>query len=118
MPKLRTSNDLAFLREQLREEREARPTRITLSSGTCGQAAGASAVHKALKAQLSSAGLEDRVHLRVTGCHGFCQQEPLVVLEPLGVLYCRVKVEDVSEIVSKSMVEGEIIDRLLFVDPV
>jgi len=109
---------LASLKEQLVRERDSYAARVILSSGTCGQAAGALAVEKALEEHLNSTGLSDRVDLRVTGCHGFCQQEPLVLVEPLGVLYCRVKPEDVGEIVSESVDKGNIIERLLFRDPV
>jgi len=91
---------------------------VILSSGTCGQAAGALAVQKALEEHLSKGGLRDRVDLRVTGCQGFCQHEPLLILEPLDVLYCRVKPEDVGDIVSESVDKGNVVERLLFTDPV
>jgi len=115
--RLQDAGALASLRDGLRKEREARPIRVTLSSGTCGQASGALSVLAALQDHLGRAGLSDRVHLRVTGCHGFCQEEPLLILEPLDVLYCSVRPDDVAEIISESLVEGRILDRLLFVDP-
>ena len=89
MPKIKDQKDLAAQRDTLSKEREARPMRLTLSSGTCGQASGSLAVLNALKEQLSKAGLDKKVHVRVTGCQGFCEQEPLLILEPLDVLYCR-----------------------------
>jgi NADH-quinone oxidoreductase subunit F len=118
MPRLQGPEDLASLREGLKKKRDERPSLVTLSSGTCGQAAGALAVLEALRKHVDSSGLSHNVHLRVTGCHGFCQQEPLLILEPLRVLYCHVGPEDVSEIVSESLVKGNIVERLLFTDPV
>jgi NADH-quinone oxidoreductase subunit F len=118
MPRLQGQADLASLRKDLEKERADWPALVTLSSGTCGQAAGASAVLEALREHLDSSGLNQNVHLRVTGCHGFCQQEPLLILEPLRVLYCHVEPEDVGEIVSESLVKGNIVERLLFTDPV
>ncbi len=118
MLRLQDADSLSSLRDQLNAERTASPIRLTLSSGTCGQASGSLRVLSALQEQLAKHKLTDRVHLRVTGCQGFCQAEPLVILEPLGVLYCSVKPEDVPEIVSESVVDGKIIERLLYVDPI
>ncbi len=49
-----------------------------------------------------------------TGCHGFCALGPLVILEPAGTFYTKVKPRDVAEIVEKSIEKGEVIDRLLY----
>lgn len=118
MPRIQSLEDLASLREELSKERDSYTARVILSSGTCGQAAGAMAVQKALEKHLSEGGLSDRVDLRVTGCQGFCQYEPLLIVEPLDVLYCRVKPEDVGDIVSESLNKGNVVERLLFTDPV
>ena len=116
MPRVENAGGLAALREQLQKDRETVPMRVTLSSGTCGRASGSSQVLDALERGLRDAGLEEKVHVRVTGCHGFCQQEPIIAVDPLDVLYCRVKPEDVAEIVSESLVKHNVVERLLFVD--
>ncbi|OFW55782.1 MAG: NADH dehydrogenase [Actinobacteria bacterium RBG_16_64_13] len=109
-------SDLASCREGLTRERSAWPIRVTLSGGTCGEASGSTGVLKALTTQLHKDGLAEKVHVRVTGCQGFCQEEPLLIVEPLDVLYCNVKSEDVSEIVRESLVNGRVVERLCFVD--
>jgi NADH-quinone oxidoreductase subunit F len=73
---------------------------------------------EALKRELAGQGLEKQVHLRVTGCHGFCEQEPIVLFEPENLFYSRVRAEDVPEIVSRTVKNGKIIERLLYSDPV
>ena len=83
MPRLQSPEALASFREGLARERQAWPMRITLSGGTCGEASGSLAVLQAVRAQLEENGLTDEVHVRVTGCQGFCQQEPLLTVEPL-----------------------------------
>src|SRR3972149_4989317 len=118
MPRVQNPDDLTLLKEQIIRQRDSYSARVILSSGTCGQAAGALAVEKAIEKHLSTVGLRDRVDLRVTGCQGFCQQEPVLLLEPLDILYCRVKPEDVAEIVSESLEKQKVIPRLLFKDPV
>ena len=55
--------------------------------------------------------------LAETGCHGFCEQGPLVVIEPDGTFYTRVKVKDVAEIVETTIKSNKIVERLLYTDP-
>jgi len=113
-----THGALAELRERLRDERGAYHKRVTVSSGTCGEACGSLTVIKALREELVKHGLTDAVHLRSTGCHGFCEQEPLVIIEPGDIFYCRVRPEDAAEIVGRTVARGEVIERLLYTDPV
>ncbi len=118
MPRLDSPAALEALRKRLMAARAFWPIRLILSSGTCGQASGSLAVLAALRRRLDQPDLRDSVHVRVTGCHGFCEQEPLLILDPLDVIYCRVTPQDIEEIVSQSVVEGRVVERLLYVDPV
>jgi len=54
--------------------------------------------------------------LKETGCHGFCEQGPLVIIEPDGIFYTRVKVKDVEEIIDTSIKKKEVVERLLYTD--
>ena len=63
-------------------------------------------------------GLEDKVTANIVGCFGFCSQGPFVKIFPEDTLYTKVKVADVDEIFTKDIQNGEIVERLLFVDPV
>ena len=56
-------------------------------------------------------------HISKSGCQGFCQMGPLVMIYPQDVMYCMVKVEDVEEIIERSILKDEIIDRLVYVNP-
>ncbi len=116
MARLQNPEALTSFRDVLARERQAWPMRITLSSGTCGEASGSLAVLQAVRAQLEKNGLADEVHVRVTGCQGFCQQEPLLTVEPLDVLYCKVTPEDVAEIVSESVMNSRVVERLCYTD--
>ncbi len=55
--------------------------------------------------------------IKKTGCHGFCARGPLVVIEPQGIFYSKVKKTDVAEIIEKTLLKGELIDKLLYKDP-
>ncbi len=118
MPELVAVGDLARWREKALTDREEITKTITICGGTGCQASGCLSAIDAMKAALADNGLEDKVYLRVTGCHGFCEQGPLIMVEPDDILYCHVKPDDVEEIVTRTVVGGEVIERLLYTDPV
>ncbi len=92
---------------------------ITVCGGTGCRVYGSEKVWEAFRVELAarkvSANLE--MDVKVTGCHGFCEKGPLVVIRPQGIFYSHVKVEDVPEIVTETILGGRLIDRLLYVDP-
>jgi len=118
MPRLNSSRELEHLREQLREQRRNITTTVMVCGGPGCQVSGSGAVIDAVREELSRQGLDLSVRLCVTGCHGFCEQGPVIVIEPGNVFYCHVSPEDAFEIVSQTVVKGEVIERLLYTDPV
>ncbi|TNF53845.1 4Fe-4S dicluster domain-containing protein [bacterium] len=74
----------------------------------------AEALHVAIKEQ----GLEEKVEIKNTGCHGFCEMGPIMVVEPQNIFYRKVKPEDVGEILSTLNGSGGVVERLLWKDPV
>ncbi|MFH1999724.1 MAG: NADH-ubiquinone oxidoreductase-F iron-sulfur binding region domain-containing protein [Planctomycetota bacterium] len=68
--------------------------------------------------ELVRQGLDKSVRVRLSGCLGFCEQEPIIVFEPGGLFYCQVKAEDAKDIVARTVKNGEVIERLLYTDPV
>jgi len=118
MPKLTTFEELENLHARLVGEQSAYTTTLSIGGGTCGQASGCLLVAERLREELAAHGLADRTRVRVTGCLGFCEQEPIVMVEPGGAFYCRVTAEDMAEVVERTVARGEAIERLLYVDPV
>ena len=57
---------------------------------------------------------EHNLHMKMSGCHGFCEMGPLVHIEPMGIMYIHVKPEDCEEILEKTVLGGEIIDRPVY----
>ncbi|MCX8053610.1 MAG: NAD(P)H-dependent oxidoreductase subunit E, partial [Armatimonadetes bacterium] len=90
---------------------------ISVCGGTGCQAYGCESVASMLELGLDRFGIRDKVGLRKTGCHGFCERGPLVVVRPENIFYQKVKPEDVPEIISRTVIGGEIIDRLLYTEP-
>ena len=105
------------LREELLKGRQEPERQIVVSGGTCGYARGAGEVLSALREVVSSRGLGNQLMVKETGCHGFCEVEPFLVVRPWGYLYQRVRPEDAPEIVEATL-EGRPIERLFFCDPV
>ena len=118
MPRLNSIRELDHLREYVRQQRRDITTTIMVGGGTCCQASGSQDVVDAIKAEISRQGLEQTVRLCVTGCHGFCEQDPVIVIEPGNIVYCQVSSEDAFEIVQKTVMRSEIIEHLLYTDPV
>jgi len=93
---------------------------VLVCCGTGCLANGSAKVAEAFASELAKGGGEAKVKTftKKTGCHGFCERGPLVVVQPEGVLYTRVKPKDVPEIVEKTVNGGQIVQRLLYKEPV
>ncbi len=74
-------------------------------------------IYAALKNSLEELGLEEDTEIKFTGCHGFCQQGPIVVVEPEHIFYTHVREDDAAEIVQSHIAEGQPVERLFYRDP-
>ena len=99
MYRLNSVRELEHLRRRLCEEHQNITTTIMACGGTGCQASQSRALIAAIRKELSQQGLEGKVRLRATGCHGFCEQGPIVVIEPSNIFYCHVSPDDAFEIV-------------------
>ncbi|HSL95619.1 MAG TPA: NADH-quinone oxidoreductase subunit NuoF [Thermoleophilia bacterium] len=90
---------------------------IRVCAGTACHASGRVALRKALDKALAERGLSDKVAVVETGCHGFCEEGPIVVVRPQGLFYPRLKPKDVAEIIETSVVGDGVVERLLYRDP-
>jgi NADH-quinone oxidoreductase subunit F len=117
MPRLNSPAELEAFRQEILARRDpARPC-LTLCSGSACHATGSGKVSAAIEQELQNQGLAAAVDFRRTGCHGFCEQGPIVVVYPEGICYLKVKPEDIAEIVAVTVKEKRVIERLLYVDP-
>ncbi len=90
--------------------------RVCRGSGCAGS--GSEKVSQAFEEAIKANGLEEKVKIIGTGCHGLCEMGPIVLINPGDILYTRVKAEDVPEIVARHVLKGEIVERLVYHDPV
>ncbi len=122
---LKTREDLIKVREQYMRSATKETKKILVCAGKGCVLNGSLNIHAKLKELLEAKGIACEVELqdeqndsvvgiKATGCHGFCEIGPLVRIEPDGILYTRVKVEDCEDIIEKTIVNGEIVDRLTY----
>jgi NADH-quinone oxidoreductase subunit F len=116
MKQIEKAEDLQPLARSRVEERDNVRLTLIIPNGTCCQASGSLEVIDAVKAELAKHGIEKDVRVRETGCHGFCELEPLMVFEPGNLFYCHVTPADVEEIIFKTVINGETVDRLAYTD--
>ncbi|MBW2554077.1 MAG: (2Fe-2S) ferredoxin domain-containing protein, partial [Deltaproteobacteria bacterium] len=112
MSKLTSTADLENLRQTLLKKRDPDQPCITICAGTGCQAYGCDKVTDAFKQEIKKKKLGRKVAIRTTGCHGFCERGPLVVIYPKKIFYQRVAVEDVSEVISETIIKGNLVERL------
>lgn len=90
---------------------------VLICGGTGCKSAGSKEVQLVFSRAIEAKGLSDEVMVVETGCHGFCEHGPLVIVYPEGTFYCQVKAEDVEEIVESHLFKGRIVERLLYHEP-
>jgi NADH:ubiquinone oxidoreductase subunit F (NADH-binding)/(2Fe-2S) ferredoxin/NAD-dependent dihydropyrimidine dehydrogenase PreA subunit len=115
--RVESAAELEKLRQSIIGKRDTSRTCISVCGGTACRAAGAEAVVEAFLDEIERRELQVQVEMKETGCPGFCERGPLVVIRPSQVFYQRVKPEDIPEIITETVLKGNIIERLLYVDP-
>jgi NADH-quinone oxidoreductase subunit F len=120
MGKLKSIKDFVELQNRLLADKKLNeelsiPT-IVIPAGTCGQASGANDLIRVTKREILERDIAGRVNLRITGCNGYCEKEPLVLVEPYGYFYPEVSFDEMGLIVEATS-RGEPAEGLLIKDP-
>jgi len=118
MGRLNSVTDLEEFRKGIISKRDPNKPCIRICSGSACHASESSLVAAKIEEELEKQGLGNEVDIRKTGCHGFCERGPIIVIHPEEICYLQIKPEDVPEIVSETIKEKKIIERLLYTDPV
>jgi len=108
--------ELADHRRAILARRDPRQVWISLCAGTGCLACGCKAVGEAFEQALTDRGLPIDKVLKKTGCPGFCEQGPLIVIYPAGTMYVKLKPKDAERIVEQTVVGGEVVTDLLYAD--
>ena len=117
MRKLTTVEELAEYRNRILAERDyeyQKPT-LVVCAGTGGQASGANDVIRKIKRYILDQFLQEKVDLRITGCQGFCEMDPFIVVQPGKHLYPKLKMEDVPRVI-QAAIGGYVDEDLIYKD--
>ncbi len=117
MPKINSPAELEELRKGILSKRDPDKPCMAICGGTSCHTLGNQSVISALKKEIKKQSLEAKVDIRETGCPGFCEKGPVVVIFPEEICYTEVTPEDVPEIISQTVIGKKVIDRLLYTDP-
>ena len=92
--------------------------KLFVSAGTCGHARGSLKVIDALEKEIAAQNLGDKVTVKNTGCHGFCEAEPNIIIQPHNIFYQHVEPKHAKDIISETIIHNKVIESLLYSDPV
>jgi NADH-quinone oxidoreductase subunit F len=115
MTKITSAQALRQVQEDLKKNFDPSKKLVTICAGTGCRGYGCMKVKEELEAEIKKQNMD--VEVRATGCFGFCEKGPLVVVHPDKVFYQQVKVKDVADIVGKTVATGEVVEKLLYRDP-
>ena len=111
MYKLSSVEEFQNFHEQVFSEPRPNVPCLVVCAGTGGQAAGSNDIMRVVKRQIIERNLHDKISLRITGCQGFCELDPFIIVEPGKNLYPRLKMEDVPRIIDAAL-KGEVIETV------
>ncbi|MBR6666006.1 MAG: NADH-quinone oxidoreductase subunit NuoF [Lachnospiraceae bacterium] len=126
MERIENKEMLNQLRDENKERIDNSKCRVLICAGTGCLASGSGEIYEKIKTLIGEnpdvevhfgpeiAHGDGPMEVKKSGCHGFCEMGPLMRIEPLGVLYTKVKLEDCEEIFEKTIKNGEIVDRLIY----
>ncbi len=117
MARLQSAAELEDYRAKLLSVRDPAKPCIAVCAGAACDGLDSAAVAAAFAAEITKQAVETKLDFRVTGCHGYCNKGPNVIAGPGDVCYFEVKPEDVPDIVACTL-KGEVLDRLVYKDPV
>jgi NADH-quinone oxidoreductase subunit F len=116
--RLSTVEEFVAFRRRIQADKKLQydnPT-LVICAGTGGQASGSNDILRVIKRYILDRGLQTKVDLRVTGCQGFCEMDPFILVEPGRQLYPKLKMEDVPAVI-EAAVGGFVDESLIYKDP-
>jgi NADH-quinone oxidoreductase subunit F len=105
---------LPLIKQRLGHRNGLGLTQVMVCSGTACTSAESQVLRRNLEKEIEQRGLKENVRVFKTGCFGFCQNGPIVMVHPGEVFYCNVKPEDAKELVETHLMDGQIVERLLY----
>jgi len=122
---LKNREDLIALRAEAVKSYDMQTKKIIVCAGTGCVAGGSLKIYDRLKELAEAKGIpvavelevdphDESIGLKKSGCHGFCEMGPLLRIDPQGWLYTKVQLDDCEEIIEKTVLKGEPVERLAY----
>ncbi len=118
MKRLISLDEFIDFRRRIMAEKEIqydKPT-LVICAGTGGQASGSNDIIRIIKKYILDKGLQDKLGFRITGCQGFCEMDPFILVQPGRHLYTKLKMEDVPRVIEAAL-GGFVAEELLYKEP-
>ncbi len=115
MKKLNSIEQFRALQKDCLSQRDPEIPTIVVPAGTCGRASGAETIIRTIEQEITDKGLSEKINLRITGCHGFCEMEPCVLVEPEQTFYPKVNAAEIPNIID-AVIGGDVVEDLLLTD--
>jgi len=116
MKRVSSVEDFIDFRKLIMIEAEEKKPCLVLCAGTGGQASGSNDIMRMIKRYIIEQELHDKISLRITGCLGFCEMDPFIIVEPGNNLYPKLSTENVPKIIDAA-IDGKVIDEILYREP-
>lgn len=116
MKKINYPEKLIEWKQKILSSRPSYKKVIVISSGTCGQASGSLAIIEAVNREIEKRKLRESVGLKITGCHGFCELEPNIIIYPGEIFYKNLTPEDIPKIIEETILKDKVIPSLIYED--
>ncbi len=115
--KINSFQDLQKKAKKLQQQSDSADLAFSICSGPGCKAYNSEDLYSAILEEIKKNNIKekDRIIVRRTGCHGYCEMGPIVIVYPKDICYFRVKKEDIPEVFSKAL-KGEVVERLLYKD--
>ena len=117
MPRLNSASELEKLRKQILSGRDPDKSCVAICAGMGCLDRDNGRIISAFEKEVGKTKLKNKVDILATGCHGYCEKGPLVVIHPEEICYVEVTPEDVPDIISQTVIHKKVIDRLIYTDP-
>ncbi|AEB09208.1 NADH-quinone oxidoreductase subunit NuoF [Desulfobacca acetoxidans] len=118
MPFIESIDHLTEYRRLVRAKRDPNQLQVLVCGGPGCLPLGSEELVAAFKAEMEAKGIDGKVILKTTGCHGLCSHGVRVLIRPQEIAYQKVQPEDVAEIVDLTLINGGLVERLLYQDPI
>ncbi|MFC1555261.1 FAD-dependent oxidoreductase, partial [candidate division KSB1 bacterium] len=110
---LKSLEDFKQMRQIILDEASDTNPKLVVCAGTGGQASGANDIIRVIKKYILEKEYQDKISIKITGCQGFCEMDPFIIVEPGSNLYPKLEMKDVPRIID-SAINGGIVEDLLY----